>query len=330
MNKIVKVILWMILSLNVFSVAFAALWDEGWWWGGWSLQNHWRYEDVLLESLEPLVWQSWHLDSASTIYASWWGETISEFVFDILENIVIPLAISVWVVMWILWAYKLLFSSDEKQVASWLKMVVFWAVWIIIMVSAKYIWKVLFEDIFNFEGNGMASITWIQLSEKLYEKLAYPFIKIALYLALAVIFVILVWKSVSLITKSDWTSHKKALSMIWRCAVSMLVIIWAKNIVEAIYWKQGDVFRSVSNLWNIWSWILADKNIPIIYHVVTWVLSIISLVIFLLLLVQWFKILINPSKAENFQKLWKTLLYTIIGLFVIWVWYLLTNAFILN
>ena len=206
---------------------------------------------------------------------------------------------------------------------------VYGIIWVIIMVSAKYIWNVLFEAIFS--SWEMDALNWIELSKKIYDKIAYPFIKIALYLALAVIFVILVWKSISLMTKSDWTGHKKALEMIWWCAVAILIIIWAKNIVEAIYWKQEEVFvNNAQNLWDIGSGILADKNIPIVYHVITWALSIIWLVIFLLLLVQWFKILINPGKSENFQKLWKSLLYTLIWLFVIWIGYLLTNTFILN
>ncbi len=317
MSKFFKIVLWiLVLWLNIFPVVLATWEDAS------------RYRDAILQSIDTGL--QWHLDAAQPNDPSWWGKTVSEFVFKILENIVIPLTISVWVVMWIIWAYKLLFSGDEKQMAIWLKMVVYWVIWIIIMVSAKYIWSVLFEDIFDFSNTANAGMTWIKLSKDLYEKIAYPFIKIALYLALAVIFVILVWKSVSLITKSDWTSHKKALWMIWRCAVAMLVIIWAKNIVEAIYWKQDDVLKDVNNLWNIWSGILADKSIPIVYNIITWALSIISFVIFLLLLIQWFKILINPSKAENFQKLWKTLLYTVIWLFVIWVWYLLTNTFILN
>jgi heme/copper-type cytochrome/quinol oxidase subunit 2 len=118
--------------------------------------------------------------------------------------------------------------------------------------------------------------------------------------------------------------------MIGRCAISILVIIWAKNIVEAVYGKQNEVFDAASNLGDIWSWILADKNIPILYHIITRAIGIIWLVILILLIIQWFKILTNPSKAENFQKLWKSILYTVIWLFIIWIVYLLANAFILN
>lgn len=316
MNKFLKFIFWLFVLSFSCSLAFADPWN-------WNL---WRYENEIDGSLS--TWLKTTLDPMEANDPQWWWQTVVNFIFKMLDRIVIPLIISIWVLIWMIWAYKLLFSSDEKQSSVWLKMVVYWVVWIIIMVSAKYIWTVLFEDI--FKSWAVQAISWIELSKDLYDKIAYPFIKIALYLALAVIFVVLVWKSISLITKSDWSSQKKALWMIWWCAVAMLVIIWAKNIVEAIYWKQSEVFDSANNLWDIGSWILADNNIPIVYNVITWALSIISFVILILLLVQWFKILINPSKAENFQKLWKTLIYTLIWLFVIWIGYLLTNLFILN
>lgn len=311
MNKFIKALFWIIiLWLQAIPVTFA---------------DPWNFASALEDVVQPI---QWHLDTPEPEDLSWWGVTVVNVVFKLLDKIVIPIAIAVWVIVWVIWAYKLLFSGDEKQMGSWLKMVIFWVIWIIIMISAKYIWTVLFVDIFgSWNAN---AITWIQLSQNLYNRIAYPFIKIALYLALTVIFVVLVWKSISLITKSDWTSHKKALWMIWWCAVSMLIIIWAKNIVEAIYWKQDDVFDNAQNLWEIWSWILADKNIPIVYSIISRVIWALSLVIFILLIVQWFKLLTNPSKAENLQKLWKTLLYTAIWLFVIGIGYLIANTFILN
>lgn len=313
MNKIFKVIIWIFISMQLFSITFAATW---------------KFNYSINKATSTI--RSW-MDSATTISPAWWGESIQIFVFNLLDNIVIPLAISAGIIIWMIWAYKLLFSSDEKQVSTWLKMVVFWIIWIIVMVSAKYIWSVLFEDIFQSWNVSASAMEWIELSKNIYDKIAYPFIKIALYLALAVIFVILIGKSISLITKTDGSSQKTALWMIWRCVISILIIIGAKNIVEAVYWKQNEVFISnASNLWDIWTWILADKNIPILYNIITRALSIIWLVILILLIIQWFKILINPSKAENFQKLWKNILYTVIWLFIIGIVYLLANTFILN
>ncbi len=310
MTKFLKVIFSTFIFMQLFSVWFAATW---------------KFNYSMNKAIEPI---RSGVDSATTIANTWWGESIQMFMFNLLDKIIIPILISIWVVIWMIWAYKLLFSSDEKQISTWLKMVAFWVIWIILMISAKYIWSVLFEDI--FESGNVNDMTWIQLSKNIYDKIAYPFIKIALYLALAVIFVILVWKSISLITKTDWSNQKTALWMIGRCAISILVIIWAKSIVEAVYGKQNEVFDAASNLGDIWSGILADKNIPILYHVITRAIGIIWLVILILLIIQWFKILINPSKAENFQKLWKNILYTVIWLFIIGIVYLLANAFILN
>ncbi len=309
MNKIMKVIFWIFLSFQLFSITFAT----------------WRYEYSLGEAIAPI---KENLNTPQPNDPQWWGNTLINFLFNIIDDFVIPLAISAWILIGILWAYKVLFSSDEKEVWNWWKMLIFGVIWIIIMISAKYIWSVLFEDI--FASWNLTWITGVELSQALYSKIAYPFIKIALYLALTVIFIILLAKSISLITKSDWSSQKKAVWMIWRSAVSILIIIWTKNIVEGIYWKQDDVFSAAENLWEIGTWILTDKNIPILYNVINRWMSIIALVIFILLLVQWFQILINPSKAENFQKLWKNILYTVIWLFVIWIWYLLTNALIIN
>lgn len=312
MTKFLKVIFWTFIFMQLFSIGFAATW---------------KFNYSMNKAIEPI---RSGIDSATTIANTWWGESIQMFIFNLLDKIIIPILISIWVVIWMIWAYKLLFSSDEKQISTWLKMIAFWVIWIILMISAKYIWSVLFEDIFD-SGN-VNAMTWIQLSKNIYDKIAYPFIKIALYLALAVIFVILVWKSISLITKTDWSNQKTALWMIGRCAISILVIIWAKNIVEAVYGKQNEIFNNENptNLGDIWSGILADKNIPILYHVITRAIGIIWLVILILLIIQWFKILINPSKAENFQKLWKNILFTVIWLFIIWIVYLLANAFILN
>ena len=304
MTKFLKVIFSTFIFMQLFSVWFAATW---------------KFNYSMNKAIEPI---RSGVDSATTIANTWWGESIQMFMFNLLDKIIIPILISIWVVIWMIWAYKLLFSSDENQISTWLKMVAFWVIWIILMISAKYIWSVLFEDI--FESGNVNDMTWIQLSKNIYDKIAYPFIKIALYLALAVIFVILVWKSISLI------NQKTALWMIGRCAISILVIIWAKSIVEAVYGKQNEVFDAASNLGDIWSGILADKNIPILYHVITRAIGIIWLVILILLIIQWFKILINPSKAENFQKLWKNILYTVIWLFIIGIVYLLANAFILN
>jgi hypothetical protein len=55
-----------------------------------------------------------------------------------------------------------------------------------------------------------------------------------------------------------------------------------------------------------------------------------SLVVLIIILVQTFEILMNPDKAENRQKIWKSILYIFIGILIIGSWYLITNFLIIN
>ena len=150
----------------------------------------------------------------------------------------------------------------------------------------------------------------------------------AIYLVLWVLFLILAGKTISIVTSGD---IKKAGTIIAWTAISILAIIWAKQIVEAVYGKQSDVLnKNALNLWDLWSGVLANKSIPLAYDVINWVLWITAVVILILILVHTFKILTNPSKADNRQSLWKSLLYIFIWIMVIWVGYLITNLLIIN
>jgi hypothetical protein len=55
-----------------------------------------------------------------------------------------------------------------------------------------------------------------------------------------------------------------------------------------------------------------------------------ALIVLIIILVQTFEILTNPDKAENRQKIWKSILYIFIGILIIGAWYLITNFLIIN
>jgi hypothetical protein len=110
----------------------------------------------------------------------------------------------------------------------------------------------------------------------------------------------------------------------------MLVIIWAKQIVEAVYGKQADVVKAISNLGEVGTGILADKNIPIVYQVVNRVLGLTALILLILIIVQTIQLLINPSDEKQMTKVKNTILYMAIGIFVIGAWYLIVNFLIIN
>lgn len=282
----------------------------------------WRYDSSLDESVASI---RNHLDAAVPNSPKWWWVTVQTFIQRLISTILVPIVVIAGIILGILWAYSALTSSDPAKMKKWASMLIFGVVWIIVILSANYIWNAIF-DIFG--SWNMTDLNWVNIAQSLYEKIAYPFIKMAIYLSLGVLFVVLAWKSISIVTSGD---IKKAGNIIIWTAISMLVIIWAKQIVEAVYWKQQDVLNSTAtNLWEIWTGLLANKNIPILYEVINWVLGLTATIILVIILVQTFQILINPSKAENWNKLWKSILYIFIGLVVIWAWYLLTNLLIIN
>ncbi len=286
----------------------------------------WRFDSSMDRAIDPI---RKNLDAAEPNSLIWWGDSIRSFVFSKIVNVITPIIIIVGIAIWIVWAYKLFFSNNAEDTKKWVQLIIYGILWIIIILSARYIWSVVFEDM--FQSWDAIWINWVDLAQTLYNKIAYPFIKILIYLVLGVLFIILAWKVFWFITKSDWSGQKKAVTMIARSAIAMIIIIWAKQIVEAVYWKQNQVLNeSAQNLWELWTWILADKSIPILYTVINWVMGLTSLVVLVIILFQTFQILMNPDKAENRQKIGKSIIYIFVWILIIWAGYVLTNFLVIN
>ncbi len=278
-----------------------------------------------------------NLDPGEPISNKWWWDSIKNFVFNKIESVITPIIIVLGIVLWIIGAYRLFFSDKEEKTKKWIMLIVYWVIGIVIILSARYVWNVIFSDmlwswdIWWLGNDSLQSLNWVRLAQQIYEKIAYPFIKIIVYLVLWVLFIVLAGKTLWFVTKSDWSGQKKAATMIARSAISILVIIWAKQLVEAVYWKQNQVLDvQVQNLWEIGSWILADKSIPILYTVINRIMWLTSLVVLVIIIFQTFQILVNPDKTENRQRISKTILYIFIWILIIWTWYVLTNFLVIN
>ena len=286
----------------------------------------WRFDASMDRSINPI---REHLDASEPNSTLWGWDSIKNFVFKLINNVLTPLIIVTGILIGIVWWYRLFFSTTEEDTKQWTQLVLYWVIWIIVILSARYIGTVIFEDM--FQSWNAVWINWVELAMQIYEKIAYPFIKIVVYLALWILFLLLAWKTFTFMTNTDGTTQKKAGTMIWRSAIGMLIIIWSKEIVEAIYGKQAEVMNaSAQTLWEIGSWVLADKSIPILYSVINWVMWLTSLVVLIIILIQTFEILMNPDKADNRQKIWKSIIYIFIGILIIGAGYLITNFLVIN
>ena len=305
------------------------------WWAETDISNNekqatfyvekvWRFDQSLDLAIAPI---RSHLDASEPKSNLWWWDSIKNYIFNMISKVLVPIIVLAGIIITILWWYKMLTQNKPEELKKWFLLLIYGIVWIIIILSAKYIGNVIFSEMFS-SGNA-EELNGIELTIIAYQKIAYPFIKIIIYLSLWILFFILAAKSVSIITDSN--GIKKAWTIIWWTAISMILIIWAKQLVESIYWSQEEVLTAnATNLSEIGTAILANKDIPLLYSIINRWVWIVALVVLVLILVQTFNILLNPDKAENRSKLWKSLLRIFIWILIIWVWYLLTNALIIN
>lgn len=260
-----------------------------------------------------------------------WPEVIKNFVYNKVMDVGVPLIIIVGILSAILGFYKMFFSTDDTGTQEWVKYIAYGLIGIIIIMSAKYIWTMMYEGIFfSWASNSINDIQWFDIAWKIYELLIYPFIKLAIYLVLGVMFIILAWRVLTFIFGSNDDTQKKAGTLIGRNIIAMLVIISAKQIVEAIYGKQKDIFKPISNLWEIGSGILADKNIPILYQVINRAMGLASLAVLIIIIFQTVQLLTKPDSPESMKSLKNSILYIFIGLLIIGSGYLITNFLIFN
>lgn len=306
----------------------------GWGWGGWStppkITNQQtapssRFDSSMGQSIELI---KNNIDAAEPTK---WTEWIKNFVFDKVMSILVPLIMVLWILLAILWFYKILFSSDEKSKEEWIRYIWFWVLWIILIMSAKYLGTTMYETIFHQGDNTrITDILWWNIAQQLYDKILFPFLKIAIYLSLWVLFVILASRVFTFIFAKDEDTKKNAWTIIWRNILWMLVIIGSKQIVEAIYGKRNAVTRSIWNLGEIGSSLMPERSIPLFYQVINRAIWLLAFIILIMIIIQTIQLLTKPDDPKQMEKIKNTLLYVFIWIVLIWISYLIVNFVIIN
>ena len=253
-----------------------------------------------------------------------WTQWLQNFVFDTLMNVLVPLIIIIGILSAILGFYKLMFSGEDTARKEGIKYILFGVLGIIIIVSAKFLWQNIYDILSVHDLKG------VEVAQSLYNTILYPFIKFAIYLVLGVMFIILVSRVITFLFGSDSDAIKKSWTIIGWNVIAMLIIIWAKQIVELVYGKQADVVKEATNLWEIGTWVLADKNIPLLYQIINYALGIASLVILVVIIFQTIKLLMKPDDPAQIKSIKNSLLYMFIGILIIGLGYLIVNFAIIN
>lgn len=285
-----------------------------------------RYQEILDQSTKSI---SKHIDASPTDFSHEW---VVGFLVKKIIDVLFPVIVILGVLVAIIGFYKYFSSSDPKALTTAVSMIVGWVVWILLMFSASYISKVIFNDIFLSGLAEKEAISALTVVTKLYDLVVFPFIKIAIYLALWILVVLMIARVISYILSTDEAAKKKSIGVVIWTAVGMFFIIASKQIVEAIYGKQEQVLTTswANNLWDIGSTILQEGNIPIFYQIINWALALVSFVILLMIMIQTFKLIAKPDDSATLTSLKKTILYSLIGILVIWAAYILANLLVPN
>ena len=299
------------------------------------------YDGVLQTTIATPKWEQWSLKSAIShgddiVADETWWDLVNEQV-----KVLIWYAIDVFIVIGIALAffggYTIMTSNSEDKMKEWIRLIIFGILWIIIMMSARFLaeWLVWSDGIISKEFQWSDPV-WVQLAQNLYEKLMYPFIKVALYLVIWVLFFMMAAKVITFVISTDEAAKKKAWWIIIWCVVGILIIMWSKQIVEAVMGSQEEVLNTAAKTFEWWrvDWMWAEltefNNIQLISQVINRVMWLTMFVIVVLIIIQWYSMFTKPDDPKNRERLKKCMLYVIIWVLVIWASYVISNVLVLN
>ena len=296
------------------------------------------YNEVIWASGKTMKW--WSLNSTiaksdDVVTDKTWSDLVNQQILN-LVGYIIDIFIVVWIAVAFIGWYKIMTSDDEKTMKEWIRLVIFGIIWIIIMVSARFLAESLVGDsgiiTAEFKNADIDKPRWMRFASSLYEKIMYPFIKIVLYFVIGALFLMMAWKVVWFMVSTDDTAKKKAGWVIIRSIVWILIIMWAKQLVESVMWKQETVLNENAKWIDDQSpgSVLDFGSIPLVTQVINWVMGLTMFAILVLVIVQWYKLFTKPDDPKTRESLKKTLLYIIIWVLVIWASYAISSVLVIN
>ena len=316
-TKLKKMLCWLFMWIGLF-----------WWVFGlnvanWAGGNGNNFDSVMVSSTQSI--QS-HLDNK---IVEWSNRDTALAIIQKVIDVFFEVMVVVWVLVAMIGFYQILTSGDESKIKTWVLTLVYWVLWIILMYSAKYLTSVIFWIYTTTSWSVATALSTVEIIRTIYDDMMYPFIKIAIYLSLWILVILMMFRVFTYITSQDESTKKKSMMVIVWTTIGMLIISWAKQIVEAVYWNQTSVMSGKTNLSWIGSTIFDPSEIPIVYSVINWALWLTAFVLLVMIIIQTYKILTKPDDAATFTSLKKTIIYALAWILLIWAAYLLSNLFII-
>lgn len=253
------------------------------------------------------------------------------FIYNIVNKFVFPLLIVASILTVILGLYEIMFSGKE-EIEKWSKYIIFWILGIVLIQSAKFITSTYIGIVTKVVpyDNTAASIPFAQSAYEVYNQLLMPFISLFMYIVIGFLFVILLVHVMRFITSSEEDVTAKAKTIMISNVVGILVILLAKTMVEAIYGKQAEVIKKATNVWDVGTWILAGADFTLVFSIVNYILWFLGFIILVIIVIQTYQLLVNPTDEALIKKTRTNLWYILIGLAIISLAYVIVNFLIIQ
>jgi len=290
------------------------------------------YDQVLDSTLDSRSLSS--VENPDVVKDKTWVWLFTEQV-KTLTTYIIDIFIVIWIAVAFLGGYTVMTSDSEDKMKEGMRLIIFGVLWVIIMMSANFLaeWLVWEDGIITgqFDSAAGDNPSWVQMAQKLYEKIMFPFIKMALYLATWALFFVMAAKVITFAISTDETAKKKAWWIIIWCVVWIFIIMWSKQLVEAVFGKQDAVLNDKAR-WidEVWNPLPEFHSIQLISQVINWVMWLTMFVVVVLIIIQGYRMFTKPDDPKNRERLKKTLLYVLIWILVIWASYVISNIVVLN
>lgn len=290
------------------------------------LERAWGRFDTILDTVRDPI-----KNKIDWPVAELWVWGFKSFVYSLIDRFAVRAAVLVGVLFSLLALFKIMFSEDEKSLWQVKGLILWWVVGIFIILSAKFIGKILYTDILSSGEIGVNDFSAIKMMWQLYDLILYPLLKVAFYIMMSVLFVILLIRVFSFVTSSEEEIRKKSMQIIVSTTLWLFIMIASKQLVEWVYGKEALIRNSAAvTVTDVGSSFLSNANIPILYDIIQRVMWLSWFVILALIIFQTFKMLTNPTDEKVLWDMRKTLFYAILGMLVIWAGYLIVNVVMVN
>lgn len=323
--KKIITILWVLLITFTITWPSVFAWNNFWiaLEEGSDTNKLWQDIDVLNQMEDKFTW------------AASGAEWIWNFIARIAIEVLIPVFVFIWVIFALIGFFKLMLAESSEEIWKASLFLLRWVIGIMVMVSAAYIVDQLVWVGNPWEGWIIAMITWWwdswwAIAQHIYDKIFFPFLIMFIYIIIWIMFIFALINAFKYMFAADESTKSKSLISLSYAASWIVTIILAKSLVEIVYGNYSSVTDGANNLWEIWEWVINTPDFSILHTVINWSLGLVTFVVAITIIYQWYLLLVMPSDEKTIEKIKKDFWYIFIWILVIWLAYLIVNFFIIQ